>query len=377
LSLYDYVKPPSTIGFVGKYLKYLILRIIFQPLSFFSSVRRSIRWLDGKFTMRDLVTDYQQLLRKYQPEIVFSTSIVEDSEVALLRAAKREKIKTMAMPKSWDNASKRYFRAKADKIVVWSDFMMRQMKELQDYNEKEIIKVGVPQFDCYSNNKNILSRKEFCQKIGLDASKKIIFFGSEGKLMPSDSKVAKVLYDLISKQSFFGLSQLFIRPHFGYKDDQLKFVELFDKKNVVVDSFYEPSDGFRDQWDYSDQQMNHFVNSLYYADVVISTCSTLILDAVAMNKPAILINFDGYQTKPFYQSCKRWYICDYFDKIISFKAAPLVSNLDELKEAINNSLNDPDYLKEQRENLKTFFCHKVDGLAGQRLFNNLNFFVSN
>lgn len=367
LSLYDYVVPPSRFSFVLKYIKYILLRIIFQPLSYFSFIRKLLRKIDEVFTMRDLVKEYQELIKEYSPNLIFSTSIVEDTEVALMRAAKRQGIIIVSMPKSWDNSSKRYFRVKADKLVVWSNFMIAQAKKLQDYKDKEIIKVGISQFDFYQQKDRIKSREEFCTEFNLDPNKRIILFGSEGKMIPSDKDVAEVLVDLIKNNELLEPSQLLIRPHFGYKDDELKFKNLVDQEGVVVDYFNNPSNDFRDRWDYSDEHINRFVNSIYHSDVVISTCSTLVLDGVAVGKPGILINFDGYNKKSFYESVSRWYVCDYFESIFSFNAVPLVGSVFELRNEVNKILKGEDAYKDKREKLKEYFCYKVDGCSGKRL----------
>ena len=369
LSLYDYVEVPSRLKFIVKYVKYIFLRILFFPLSKLKFLRRFLRLLDSNFLHGNVVASYQNILRQYNPTLVFVTNIVEDSEIFLLRAAQKEKIKTVAMAKSWDNPSKRFFRARADKFIVWSDFMVEQMKEIQGYDNKDLAVVGVPQFDFYTDKKRLLPREEFCRQMGLDPNKKIIFFGSEGKVMPTDAQTAELLHRLITENKLIYPCQLLVRPHFGYKNDHLKFANLIGKKDAVVDVQNSPSQAFNDQWDYSDWQNNHLFNSLYHSDVVINTCSTLTLDGAAVGRPVILIMFNGDEKKYwFHETVARWYVCDYYNEILQTKAAYEAWNTAGLLEGLNICLQDKNFLLSERKKLLDKFCYKNDGQSGQRLF---------
>src|SRR3989338_4503616 len=126
-------------------LKYWGARAIFQPLSKIKLIRQTLRYLDYLFLQKFLVNQYQVIIKQYKPSVVFATNLADSSEAALLKAARKNKVRTMAMCKSWDNPSKMYFRARADKMAVWSDFMKNQIKKYQDYQDKEISIIGVPQ----------------------------------------------------------------------------------------------------------------------------------------------------------------------------------------------------------------------------------------
>lgn len=372
LSLYNYAKAPNFFMFTVIYIKYLVLRLIFQPISKFKIIRKLFRKIDNSILQESTIAKCKELINIYKPSLIFATNIMEDEDVTLVKVAKKEGIKTISMPKSWDNISKRYFRIKSDKVIVWSNFMKEQMVKLQDYKPSEVEIVGVPQFDYYIDKTKIESRESFCKRLNLDHNKKIIFFGSEGKLIPSDKNIAEVIYDFIRKKLLDKDCRLLIRPHFGYRDDEYKFKRLFNKKDVVVDMNFKRSFGFNDRWDYSKEQMYHFLNSLFHSNIIITTCSTLALDAAALHKPSILIKFDGFEKMPIYKSARRFYTTDYFSKVLEFKAALETHNISELKNSINKLLNNPDLLNERQKKLRDYFCFKVDGKAGRRLFNIIN-----
>jgi hypothetical protein len=355
--------------FIFKYVKYFLLRIIFIPINFLK-LRKLVYFFEYNFFQKKEIQLCREIIQQYKPSIILSTSMMEEGESILLKAAKKEGIPTVAMPKTWDNPSKMYFRGRADKIAVWGSFMKEQMIKMHDYKPRDIEIIGIPQFDYYINKSKILKRSEFCQKLGLDPEKKIIFFGSEGKLFPSDGNIVKDIYDLIIDNDLKKQSQILVRPHFAYKDDKKKFDKYAKNGLLAVDSFNDPSKCFRDSWDYSTEQMDHFLNSIYHSDIIINTCSTLTLDASALLKPVILIAYDGTEEKkPFYRSIARWYQCDYYQEILKTGGVKIVFSKKELKSAINSFLENPSSLIEEQKKLNKILSYNIDGKSGERLYN--------
>ncbi len=348
------------------YFLFLVKKVIFIPLSKVKPLRDVVRWFDKFFLQKEEVAHFVTLLETYKPDVVTITNVSSDTEIALLKAAKEKNIKTLAIPKSWDNLSKHGFRAKADIMVVWSDFMKKQTIEFQNYKEQDIRVIGIPQFDYYADKTRLQTREQFCSLYNLDPKKKIIFFGSEGKLFPTDSEIASILYEMVSQNTLSLSAQLLVRPHYGYKNDEQKFSHLFDKPNVTVDLQNTPSAFFRDEWDYSQEFMNRFLNTLYHSDVIVNTCSTLSLDGVAFDKPLISIAFDGYQKKRYNDSILRWYETHYYDGIVQTGAVSIVKDRKELQSEISEYLLNPERKVEERKILRDHFCHFIDGKAGER-----------
>lgn len=357
------------ISFICWRFKHLLLRLIFLPLSKIKILRRILQKIDYVFLHRETVRHYRALIKKYQPNVVFATNIMDEAEAALLKAARREKVFSLAMAKSWDNLSKKYFRARADTLLVWNQFMLKQAQKLQDYKKDEVAMVGVPQFDYYIDRSRLLSREEFCSRAGLDPKKKIIFFGSEGKLLLTDPDIVGLMRNFIKNGELADACQVFVRPHWAYTNDRAKFRDFFNVREVVVDGLHCFSSGFSDSWDYSREQMDHFFNSIYHSAVVVNTASTLTLDAIALNRPVILIQFAGHEKPLRYESVANLYTSDYYKEVLSFKAALTVDSAESLRAAIDSCLQNSDILGVERDRLKQNFFFMVDGQAGKRLFN--------
>ena len=348
---------------------YLIKKIIFIPLSKMKFLRELFRLVDYFFLQKNEVNKYLKVLDREKPDLVLSTNVYSDSEAALIKAARKRKIFTLGIPKSWDNSNKNGLRAKTDVMFVWSEFMADEVIKYQNYKDKKVKILGIPQFDDYTDKNLIMNRKEFCEIYELDPGRRIIFFGSEGKLLPTDAEIADIIYEDILTNKFNEPSQLLVRPHFGYKDDDLKFKSLFGRDRVVVDRLNNPSDCFRDSWDYSSEFTKRFVNCLYHSDVIVSTYSTLTLDGAAFDKPLINIAFDGRKFVPYDRSVARWEMATYFKKVLNTGAVWNVNNVSELRNAINSYLDNPSKLSKERELLRARFCFKIDGQSGKRFAN--------
>lgn len=359
------------------YLLFLFRKTIFLPLSKLGFLREFVRFIDYHFFQRDTVRLFQGILQKENPDVVIVTNISDDTEAALLKACRKEEVTSIAIPKSWDNLSKHGFRAKSDYLVVWNEFMQHQARRYHNYSKKRIRIIGVPQFDLYSDKKRLLSREEFCELYRLDPAKRIIVFGSEGKLFPSDADITSIIAGFIKRGELGTPSQLLIRPHYGYKDDEQKFKGLFDVPDVRVDLFNNPSPVFRDRWDYSSEFDTRFASMLAHADVLINTASTLSLDAVSFDKPIINIAFDGPVTLPYEESIARWYETDYYQAILRVRATTVVTSADSLKDAIRIYLTNPGEKGHERESLRDLFCYKLDGGAGRRFFDFVTEIVGN
>ncbi|MDO8529317.1 MAG: CDP-glycerol glycerophosphotransferase family protein, partial [bacterium] len=312
------------------------------------------------------VGELTELLKREKPDAIILTNVASDADAALIKSAKRGNIKTIGIPKSWDNMNKYGFRAKPDILVVWSEFMKREAMGFQNYLADGIKIVGIPQFDRYLDKSRIWSREKFLSEMGLEKDRQVLFFGSEGKLLPTDSNIASILSDLVTSESLKKKCQLLIRPHFGYTDDEIKFSHLFDKPHLKVDLYNEPSRGFRDHWDYSNEFFDRFVNCIYHSDIIISTYSTLALDGAAFDKPLINIGFDGVKTEPYERSVRRWEEVTYFKAVLDENAMRNVKCAEDMKSAINDYLSNPSLQSKERDGLRRKFCHKIDGQSGRR-----------
>lgn len=344
--------------------KYHIKRFFLKPLRNLGFLKEFVRYLDTAL-VKDVY--YRDLFKKYAPCAIFSTSITEDMDVFVLKQARASGAPIIGMPKTWDNLSKISVRVKPDKMIVWGKYSFDEAVRFQNMKPENVVICGIPQFDVYRDKSVFLSREEFFRLNGLDSRKKILLYGSEGKYSKNDADIVQMIRDAARRSVFPADCQIFVRPHFMYPGDEEKFSKFKNDKDVVVDNYYARSDNFRDNWDYSLDQMRHLAQMLANCDMLITTASTLTLDVCAFDKPIINVAFDGYEKKDFAYSIAKWYTSEYYRQVVDTGAPWLVRSEDELLNAIREYLANPSLRKENRARLRDYFCGPIDGQSGRRI----------
>jgi hypothetical protein len=346
-----------------KKVRYILQKYLFGFfLSRFKFLRDLIRFIDKALFPCD---EYSSVIAKYKPVLVFVTNITIDNEIQLLRNCKNKKIKSIAMAKSWDNASKFGFREKTDKFIVWSEYMQEELLKFQNYKKEDTVIVGIPQFDHYFNP-DIQDDLTFKKKYGLSEDKKTIFFGSEGPVCESDPYIVEFLRDKI-KEGELKDYQLLIRPHYSYMDDEKRFEQLVDNSIVFLDNDYSRSE-FKDNTELSLGNVKNLISSIKYSDVCITSASTLVLDIVANGKYPILYNFDKDKNTPYKNSVRRLYSSLWMKEIVGIGLENLAGDEDDLIKKINMIEGTSKDRKSELDNLVSRFCYKIDGKSSRRLF---------
>jgi hypothetical protein len=349
---------------VGGVLRYYLEGLIYFPLSKLHFFKKIARYIEYKFFYDD---SYKALFDKYNPKLVFSTSIISRLDIALMNEAKRRGIKTVSMPKGWDNITNRLYRFVPDLLIVQNEEMKKGAIKMQRIKPEKISVCGFPQFDWYRKKEIIMNRKDFFNKIGLDQDRRMIFFGSEGFWIRDDEKIAKILINAINKEGVLSKpSSLFIRSHFSDAKKQ-RFNHYKGVKNVKIDDNFTFSDIFHDSCDPSEEEIIHFVNSIYHSDIIISFASTLSLDACCFLKPNINPAFKIFYNSKNEDISPTLYKHYHFKDVLKTGAVDLVYSEKELIDKINYYLLNPDYKKENRKALQDKLCYKVDGNSSRRI----------
>lgn len=347
-------RPPS------RFLYYVRLFFI-APVKFVPGIKNIIRFIESRINP---AYDHDNLFKKYSPNLVLATAAVNDAP--LIKSAKRFGVPAVDMPKSWDNLSKMLFPVKADYLIVWNKFMKEQALLYQGYKDEKILITGVPQFDFYHDKRRLMQRKEFCESHAIDPAKKIILYASTGGNCVDEVPYIKLLNAYIEK-GVLPNTVVLVRPHVGHPNDIERFNEVKDLENIVIDESNTQDSSFKDHWDVSEENINGLFNSLYHSRVCINIASTMTLDALAVGKDVININFDVVSTNPHW-STKRLYKSDYIEAITNTCATYVALSEEEFKAALMDVLvSEKNQKKEEKEYLTNYLMYKNDGRSSERL----------
>lgn len=250
---------------------------------------------DAIIRATDLYKAAKQELKKLNADTLFCTHQRALKAPAVYAAARDLGIKTVAVIYSWDNIPKARLALKADKYLVWSDFMKQQLQEFYpELSEDQIEVTGTPQFDFYSEEQRWKSRQEFGAELGLDLNKKwICFSGDDVMTSPYDPHY---LEDMASAMKEAGLEKeyqvVFRRCPV---DVSGRYDKIVAKHSDLIVSAPPKWNIDRDVWSSiypTDEDTSVLVNLAKHCELVVNVGSTMAFDFGMFHKPCAFINYD-------------------------------------------------------------------------------------
>lgn len=351
-------------GHVVRYYGSLLFTALLGRIMLF---KKFMRYLDG------LINNPKPLdlfFAKYKPKIVFATDIFNEHDILLLKNARTRDVRTLSMVRSWDNTTSIGFaRCVPDELIVQNEIMKKEIVKYHAIPEHAIRISGIPQFEEYLNM-SPSSREEFFHSIGADPKKQLILFAPAGNFfIDTDWQICQILTDLQNEGSIPRDVQFLIRLHPLMPVDLSGFQA---NENFIIDitgpALAQATSTTKMGGELKEDFYQHLFDSLHHVSLVINTISSLIIDAMAMEKPLITINFNGWEKRvPFLKSLKRWRMEENQMSWMSFGATRLVANKEELAEWINNYLNNPMLDAVKRKAFKRAYCGAYDGRSAERI----------
>ena len=350
-----------------KYFFSLIFTKIFTPIKPF---KEFIRWLDYKLNNPK---PFQAYFDKYKPDVVFSTDVFNDADLFFLKNTRHLGVKNVAMIRSWDNTTSRgYLRFVPDKLIAHNEVMEKDMLKYHNINESIIYLSGIPQFEKYLEMEPS-PRDEFYRKIGADSNKRLILFAPAGNFfIDTDWQTCQILKDLYYEGKIPKDVQFIIRVHPFLPVDLSRFEP---DENFIIDitgpAPSKPTLNTKTRGELDEDFTQHLFDSLHYSSLVINTMSSIIIDAAALDKSLITINFNGWEKPedvPFLKSLpRRWRLEENQISWMSFGMTPLIRNKEELAEWVNRYLKNPSLDRDKRKLFKNAYCWKFDGKSKERI----------
>ena len=121
-----------------------------------------IRFIEQRLFSSEWCEEY---FDKYNPDVVFSTSIISSFDVDILKEAKRRSVKTVGMPRGWDNVATTFYRVVPEVLVVQNEVMKSDAMRCQNIKPEHITVIGFPQFDLYRKKTSYFQEKIFSNQL--------------------------------------------------------------------------------------------------------------------------------------------------------------------------------------------------------------------
>jgi len=305
------------------------------------------------FSNHPITKEYRTLLQEDQPNHVFFTHQRPPFLAPFLVVAKKLKIPTGTFIFSWDNlASKGRMVGTFNYFLVWSDLMKKELLYFYPKVKNEVvIVVGTPQFEPYVMPKYETTREDFLKKFKLDAAKKTICYScADVSIGKNDSKVIATIANAIRNELIKGNVQLLVRTSPAEDDARFRTIkETFPEIKWNVPKWLLTRENHAESWSQripSEEDIKDLRAVLTFVDLNVNMCSTMSLDFMLFNKPVINTVF-GNESNGLYND-QRFLHYDHYKKVVDSGAVVIAKNENELVQAINEVLENPEERATQR-----------------------------
>lgn len=345
-----------------KWFMYAASVLINNTLAHFPILRVWLRALASEYLVTDVL---DPIFKKYTPGVVVTTDSFYREDRAICITAKKRDLRTIGMIRSWDNATtKGVFLCSPHRITVPNQVLKEELMSIHRVDGDIVTVTGWPHYDSAKNGPYV-SKEEFYSSMGLDPERKTILYGPGGNILyKHDPEVFAMLKRLVDSGAFSSPVQFLVRFPPG---DDLDASIIEGHPNFIIDRPGTNITGRKKESEITTKDQEHLENTLHHSDLVLTLISTLVIDGAVFGKPSVIISFDvPGATK---QSVSTFSVRLHFRKLLASGLVTAPKNEDELVESVNAYLSDPNFRKEEREELVSRYTYKVDGKSAERVAN--------
>jgi hypothetical protein len=320
---------------------------------------------------------YADLLATHTPDLVIASTAGWRLDRYLLREAHARGIPTLAAIVGWDNPSSYAIRgAPMDYATCWSQLQKDELVYGSDWSPERVHIGGIPSYDGYFRKEWQLSKEDYFKLHGLDPRRKLISYASSFVHFAPNFPNIEALAKLVSSDSLAEPSQLLIRLHPSHFQDRPKIfaeerarVFELEKKyphvHVVQPKPLGGSLGY-----YSGEDMDEKSSMMAYSDVVVTVYSTMLVETAVHDTPMIAATIDApngwNHPKKFSLSLKKIGDWPTHKRFREAKAGRVANNENQLRDAINAYLRDPQLDSAERRKFVEDEITFTDGTSGKR-----------
>ncbi len=317
---------------------------------------------------------YADLFEKYQPDLVVASTPGWRYDRYLLREAGARGIQTAAAIVGWDNSSSYSLPgAPVDWASCWSQIQKGELTLGADWPPERVNIGGVPAYDGYFRSEWLIPRDEYFAMHNLDPARKLISYASSFVTFSPNLPNVEMLARLVADEQLSQPAQLLIRlhpTHFmeieRFAGEREKICQLArDLPHVHVVEPVPLGEGGMSY--YSGEDMPEKSSMMAYSDVMVTVYSTMVVEASIHGTPVISLCVDDPNGWPGKFALPLTAISGWptHQRYRDSGAGRETLNAEELRQAINRYLDDPQADLQARTEFITRECTYTDGSAGR------------
>jgi hypothetical protein len=275
--------------------------------------------------------------------------------VPYLNAARRLRLPVVGYVASWDHTvGKGIVSSHVDRYVVQNEVMRDDLVRHHAIAAERVVVTGWPQSDVYARARPRAEYDALLAELGLDPERPVVLVaGNTPTNAPYEGRFVERLVVWSRSLPLAERPQFLFRPHPRDREWRDRFASALAADDVAVQ---EPS--------YTDLDL--LATLLQHVDCVVCNAGTILLDALANDRPAVCVLYDegapeGEQHAPLNVTGK------HYEEVIASNAFVRATDFGEVVSGIGRSLDRPDELAAERRRVAREVMGQVDGRAADRV----------
>jgi CDP-Glycerol:Poly(glycerophosphate) glycerophosphotransferase len=309
------------------------------------------RWHYGR--LRYLPRGLRERMERERPAIVLA-NLQMHSVVPFIVGARRYGLPLVGHIASWDHTvGKGIVAPYARRYVVQNEAMRSDLVGYHGIDAELVVVTGWPQTDVFHRQRRRSEFEEVLGRLGLDPSRPVVMvMGNTPTNAPYESNLVNRLVAWWKENARDRFSLLF-RPHPRDREWRTRFAAALSEADATVQ---EPS--FTD--------LETLAVLLQHSDVVVTNAGTILLDALANDRPVVCVLWD--EGAPPGES---WAIKnvsgEHYKPLFDSNAFYRATRFDELTEEIRRALAQPGERAAERARVVRVVLGEIDGRAADRV----------
>ena len=224
-------------------------------------------------------------VRDQNPDLVLITPLVDlgSPQADHFANARAAGVRTVLCVGSWDHlSSKSLLRQVPDRVLVWNEMQKQEAVELHRVPPELVTVTGAQCYDHWFGRQPALTRRAFCERVGLDPDKPYVLWvcSSLFRRTASEAAVVEQWIQALRSSANPRLREvgILVRPH-PARLDEWQHTDLTDFRNVTFWGAH-PVD---------DEAKEDYFDSLYYSAAVVGLNTSAFLEAGIVGRPVYTI----------------------------------------------------------------------------------------
>jgi hypothetical protein len=275
--------------------------------------------------------------------------------VPFLNAARRLGLPTVGYVASWDHTvGKGIVSTHVTRYIVQNEVMRDDLVRHHGVPAARVVVTGWPQSDVFSVQSPRSQYHDLLRSIALDPARPVVLVaGNTPTNAPYEGRLVERLVAWSRSLPRERRPQLVFRPHPRDREWRERFAGAFDVEDVAVQ---EPS--------YTD--IDVLATLLQHVDCVLCNAGTILLDALANDRPAVCVLYDEGAS-----AGERHAVLNvtgrHYEELLTSNAFLRAHDFDDVVAGIERALSAPDELAAERHRVTSEVMGEVDGRASERV----------